>query len=155
VRVSPGGLRDEAEIRGHRRTYIGALPGKIIQAIRKAGTRGCVMMLDEIDKVGAPAAAATRRRPCWKCWTRSRTTAFATTTWPCPMTCRRCCSLPPPTCSTRWPGPLRDRMEVLQLTGYTQDEKRDIARKYLVARQEEACGLAEWPAARSATRRSA
>ena len=141
VRISLGGVHDEAEIRGHRRTYIGALPGNIIQALRKAGTRNPVFMLDEIDKLGRGFQRRSRRRRCSRCSTRSRTAPSATTTSACPSTSRRCCSSPRPTSSTPSPGPLRDRMEIIELPGYTEEEKLQIGRRYLVRRQLEANGL--------------
>lgn len=140
VRVSLGGLHDEAEIRGHRRTYIGALPGNIIQAIKKAGTRGCVMMLDEIDKVGVglhgdPSAALL------EVLDPEQNHSFRDNYLAVPYDLSQVLFIATANVLDPVAGPLRDRMEVLQLTGYTQDEKREIARKYLVARQEEACGL--------------
>jgi ATP-dependent Lon protease len=131
VRVSLGGVHDEAEIRGHRRTYIGALPGNIIQAIRKAGTRNCVMMLDEIDKLGAgihgdPGAA------CSKCSIPSRTIRSATIISRFRSTCRRVVFITTANMLDTIPGPLRDRMEIISLAGYTADEKLEIAHRYLV-----------------------
>ena len=141
VRVSLGGVHDEAEIRGHRRTYIGALPGNIIQAIRKAKTRDCVMMLDEHPTSLAPAFRATRPPQCWRCWTLSRTTRSATITWPFRSTSAASCSSPRRMMLDTVPGPLRDRMEIISLSGYTASEKFQIARRYLVRRQLNANGL--------------
>ncbi len=140
VRVSLGGVHDEAEIRGHRRTYIGALPGNIIQAIKKAGTRGCVMMLDEIDKVGVglhgdPSAALL------EVLDPEQNHTFRDNYLAVPYDLSQVLFIATANVLDPVAGPLRDRMEVLQLTGYTQDEKREIARKYLVARQEDASGL--------------
>ena len=124
-RISVGGVRDESEIRGHRRTYVGAMPGTILRAMRDAGRNNPVFMIDEIDKMGSDSAAIPRAR-CSRCSIPSRTPTSATTTSTSPSTSRACSSSARPTSSTPC-RPLRDRMEVIELSGYTHEEKREIA----------------------------